>query len=245
VRWAVVGLLALTLTGCETTQEQAAKLEKVAKLHEREASKRGGLGARGLVIARASTRVRVLATSVLRSSEGAAAVVVLHNDSATAMRNVPVAITLTSATGATLYSNSAPGLSPALVSAPLVPAHGAMSWIDDQIPTGGAPAHVRAKVGEGEAFAGAIPRLSVQGAHIFEDPTNGPGAEGVLVNRSRVSQQEVVVYAVVRHAGTIVAAGRAILPQAPASASTRFQVFFIGDPRGGRLEVSAPPSSLG
>ncbi len=245
MRRAALALVALTLTGCETTQEKAAKLEKIAELHEREAAKHGAPGKRGLAIVHESTKVRILATSVLHSSEGVAAVVTLRNTSATTMRNVPVAITLTSASGTAVYSNNAPGLSPALVSAPLLPAHGELTWIDDQIPVGGAPTRVRAKVGEGEATSVAIPRLSVQGAHVYEDPTNGPGAEGVLVNHSSISQQELVVYAVARRGAAIVAAGRAILPQAPAGASIRFQVFFIGDPRGGKLEVSALPTSLG
>ncbi len=246
MRWVALALVALTLTGCETTQEKAAKLEAIAKRHEREAAKNGVSAKQGLAISHESTKVKVSATALLRSSEGTAAVVTLRNTSATPLRNVPIAITIKGAGGSTLYTNDEPGLAAALVSVPLLPAHGQATWIDDQVQASGAPASVGAKVGEGEATsAGAIPHLSVEGEHIFEDPTNGPGVEGVLVNHSAVSQQELVVYAVARRAGAIVAAGRAIVAQAQAGSSTRFQVFCIGDPRRGQLSVTAPPTTFG
>ena len=55
----------------------------------------------------------------------------------------------------------------------------------------------------------------------------------------------LVVYAIVRRGAQVVAAGRAIVPEAPAGASTHFQLFFIGDPKGGSLVIDAPPSTLG
>jgi hypothetical protein len=246
VRWAAPVLLALVLTGCETTAEKSGKLERDAKLHELHAAVQPGVpGARGLSITRASTKVRVTASSVLHSSEGTAAVVTLRNLSATPLRGVPIAITVRDARGASLYTNGAPGLGASLTSAPLLPAHGTLTWVDDQIQAAGAPASVLVKVGEAPSATGAIPTLGVAGARLFEDPSNGPGAEGSIVNHSRVDQQELVVYALARRAGRVVAAGRAILPRAPAGASTRFQLFFIGEPRGARLEVSAPATTLG
>jgi hypothetical protein len=245
VRWAALALVALTLTGCETTQEKAAKLEKIAKLQELQAAKRGVTKQRGLSITRLSTKVKVTAASLVHSSEGAAAVVTLRNSSASPLRNIPIAITVKDATGSPVYTNSTPGLSPALVAVPLLPAHAQLTWIDDQIQPSGTPVSVSTRVGEGEAVAGAIPRLSITGTHLIEDPTNGLGAEGSVVNHSSVGQQELVVYAVARRAGRIVAAGRAILAQAPAETATRFQIFFIGDPRGAALEVNAPAATDG
>jgi hypothetical protein len=244
VRWAALALAALALTGCETTAERSAKLERAAKQHERHAG--GGLVQRGLSISRQSTKVRVSATTVLHSSEGTAAVVTLRNLSATPLRDVPIEITVKDTRGAAVYTNDVPGLAAALVSVPLLPAHATTTWIDDQIlPTGGTPASVTAKVGEGLPATGAIPELSIEGAHLFEDPASGPSAEGSVVNHSPVSQQELVVYALALRAGKIVAAGRAVLPQAPAGASTHFQLYFIGDPRGAQLQLGAPATTLG
>jgi hypothetical protein len=128
------------------------------------------------------------------------------------------------------------------MSAALLPAHAVMTWIDDQVQASGTPASVSVKVGEGTPATGAIPQLSVEGAHLAE---GGTEAEGNLVNHSPVAQQELVVYALARRAGRIVAAGRAVLAQAPAGTSSPFQIFFVGDPRGARLEVSAPATTPG
>jgi hypothetical protein len=245
VRLAALVLAALALTACETNQERSAKLEKAGKQRERAAVARRTLAERVLTITHQSTKVKVTATAVLSSSEGAAAVVSLHNVSNTSLRDVPIQIHVLDSRGASIYTNDTPGLAPALVSAPLLPAHGTLTWVDDQVQASGTPSSVSVKVGEGTPAAGAPPSLDVAGAHQYEDPTSGPTAEGSIVNHSAVSQQELVVYAVARRAGKIVAAGRAVLPSVPAGASTRFQVFFIGDPRGGSLEVNAPASTLG
>jgi hypothetical protein len=91
--------------------------------------------------------------------------------------------------------------------------------------------------------SGALPRLTVAEGHITEDPA-GAGVEGAVVNDSAVSQSELVVYAIARRAGRIVAAGRGVLASAPAHSSTHFQLFFIGESNGAKLELSVPPSTL-
>jgi len=236
----VVGALAsaaLALSGCETTAEESARLQRAAKHHSAPA-------ARGLSITAQSTKVKVIASAVLHSSEGAAAVVTLRNASAAPLRDVPVEITLRDVAGAPVYSNDVPGLSGTLVSVPLLGAHATVTWIDDQIQASKTPASVSVKVGEGAPATGAIPRLRVEGAHVAEE-AGEPGVEGSLVNGSAVSQQELVIDAVARRSGSIVAAGRAVLAQAPAHARTHFQLFFIGNPHGARLEVSAPATTAG
>jgi hypothetical protein len=238
-------LAALALTACESSQEKSAKLEKVAKREASEARRRRTVAKQGLSITRQSTKVRVSETAVVHSSEGVAAVVTLRNVSATALRDLPIEITVRNARGGALYTNNTPGLAAALVSVALLPAHSSASWIDDQVPATGIPTSVTAKIGEGAPVTKAIPRLSIQGTHLASDATSGPEVEGTVVNHSSVSQRELVVYAVARRAGRAVAAGRAVIPEAPAGAAARFQVFFIGSPQGGQLEVSAPPSTVG
>jgi hypothetical protein len=242
VRRAALVLVALALTGCESNQEKSAALEKIDKPREEEAAKRRALAQRALTITRQSSEVRVIATAVVHSSEGAAAVVTLRNASSMPLLDVPIQITVRNARGASIYTNAIPGLSATLMSAALLPAHAVMTWIDDQVQASGTPASVSVKVGEGTPATGAIPQLSVEGAHLAE---GGTEAEGNLVNHSPVAQQELVVYALARRAGRIVAAGRAVLAQAPAGTSSPFQIFFVGDPRGARLEVSAPATTPG
>jgi hypothetical protein len=233
VRAAALVLAALTLTACESSQQKSARIEKVAKREARQRAASRPLAQRGLSITRESKLVRVGATAVLHSSEGAAAVVSLRNVSATALRDVPIEITVKDAHGATIYTNDTPGLATTLVSVPLLPAHSTSTWIDDQVQTSGVPASVSARVGEGERVSAGIPHLAIEGAHLAEG-----GAEGSVVNRSSIGQRELVIYAVASRAGTIVAAGRAVIPVAAAGTSTHFQVIFIGDPRGAKLQIS-------
>jgi hypothetical protein len=158
---------------------------------------------------------------------------------------VPIALTLREPEGRTLYQNKLPGLSAPLTHAPLLMPGQSFEWIDDQIPASGTPGSLSARVGEASATGSHPPNIAVTGLHVFDDPTNGIGAEGTVVNRSSVAQQELVVFAVGTRGGRIVAAGRAVLPVAPASSSTSFQVFFIGNPKGASLQASAPPTTLG
>jgi hypothetical protein len=241
---AVVALAAIALLGCESSQEKNAKLEKAAKPREAAALAKGAAAERARRITHPSTKVAVTGVTLLRSSEGLATVVTLHNRTGTALREVPVKVLVSDAHGRQIYTNATPGQSPPLVSAALIRAHGTLEWIDDQIPPDGAASRASAIAGEAPAAGRGAPVLQVQGAHMVEDPSSGAGAEGQVVNRSAVTQRELVVYATARRAGKIVAAGRAVVPEAGAHASTRFQLFFIGDPHGARLEASAPPSTL-
>jgi hypothetical protein len=232
--------MALALTACESNQERSAKLEKAAELHKGEAAKRRELAQRALTITQVSKKIEIIATDLVRGREGDAAIVTLRNTSNTTLSDVPVQIDVRNAHGASLYTNDVPGLSPTLASVALIPAHTVITWIDDQVQATGVPVSVSAKVGEGTPSSAGLPQLSVQGAHVAEGES-----EGSVVNHSQVSQQELVVYAVARRAGKIVAAGRAVLPAASAGASTPFQIFFVGNPAGAQLEVSAPATTPG
>jgi hypothetical protein len=238
-RGALALLIALEITGCATNIERSERLAQQAR-H----AHHGELAPAGLAIKHSSRYVRVLATSVLHDENGTAAVVTLRNTSSRPLREVPIEITLHEPGGRVLYRNDTPGLSGALVSAPLLAPGQRFNWIDDQIPTTGAPGRLSVLVGEATPTGTSAPSLAVTGVHLFQDPTNGLGAEGTVVNHSSVAQQELVVFAVGRRAGRIVAAGRAVLPDVPARSSATFQVFFIGNPKGSELQVSAPPTTV-
>jgi hypothetical protein len=241
VRLAALVLVALALTACESNQERSAQIEKYAKPREAAAARQRELARQALTITRQSTKVKVIDTAVVSSSESAAALVTLRNVSATALRDVPIQIVVRNAHGASLYTNDVTGLSATLASVGLIPAHGVVTWIDDQVQGARAATSVTAKVGEGTAAAGAIPKLAVAGVHLAE----AGEAEGNVVNSSSVDQQELVVDAVARRAGKIVAAGRAVLATAGGGTTTPFQVFFVGNPSGAKLEVSAPATTTG
>ncbi len=242
MKLAALVLAALALTACESNQERSAKLEQAAKRHEHEVGRQQALAQRALEITRVSNKIKVTSTAVVHTTQGAAALLTLRNTSGVALRHVPIQINVLDAHGTSVFKNDSAGTSATLVSAALVPAHSAISWIDDQVDaSGGVPASVAATVGEGTPASGAVPELRVQGAHLAE----AGEAEGAVANHSHVNQQELVVYAVARKGTTVVAAGRAVLPEAPAGTSTPFQVYFVGNPAGARIDYSAPATSAG
>jgi hypothetical protein len=229
--------LAGALSGCETTQEKSARLEKTAH-HAR-------LAERGLSITKPSADVHVLGAILVHGSEGSAAVVTLRNDSGHALKGVPIAITVKDAHGSTVFQNNAPGLEAALTSLASLEAHGEATWVDDQIPaSAGTPASVSAVVGEAPAASGPAPQLEVAGVHPSEE-AGSAGAAGTIHNRSNVTQQSLVVYVLARRGGRIVAAGRAVLPEVAGGASVPFQAFLVGAPAGANLEAGAPASTFG
>lgn len=242
VRAAPPALAALALVGCESNAQRSAKLEKAALTQRRQHPQ---TIQRGVVVARENPQVTVVEAEALHDENGTAAVVVLRNDSAKTLRDAPIAITVSDAGGATLYSNASPGLDSTLVTVPVLKAGVKTLWIDDQIQAAGTPAKVSARVGEAASASGALPEVRVSGVHTFDDPTNGVGVEGRVSNSSRVAQQKLVVYVAARRGGRIVAAGRAVLTELPAGRTTSFQVFCIGSPQGAKLEASAPASTFG
>ncbi len=233
-------LCALALGGCESSQEKSAQLERAAKV---ERARNPAQASRGLSITQASREVQVVATQVVHSSEGTAAVVRLRNTSAHALRDVPIAITVKSAAGAALYQNNTPGLEAALTSVSLLAPGANATWIDDQVQTSEAPASVSAVVGEAPPASGPIPQVTLFGVHPNEEGGSS-GAAGTVHNDSPVAQHNLVVYGVARRGGRIVGAGRAGLAEVPAHGSLPFQALFIGNATGARLEVSAPPTTF-
>jgi hypothetical protein len=233
-----VALVALALTGCETTQEKSARLERVVH------SKAVVENAQGLEIATASRTIKVTSTSALHTSEGTTAAVTLAN-TGSAQRQVPLLISVRQAGGPPV-TNSEPGLAWSLVSAAYVPAHGTAVWVDDQLTLSGAPGAVTAKVGEGKPASGAPPRIELASHRLERETSGGETVTGTVTNRSTIAQHELPVYAVATRAGRTVAAGRGVVAALAAGASSKFQIFLIGgSAQGAKLTLSAPPSTFG
>jgi hypothetical protein len=238
---AALAIAALVLSGCANNIERSAKLEKI-KRQERLEHPQATL--KGVVVTHENPQVKVVGAAVVHGEGGVAAVVTLRNESSKTLHDAPIAITVNDAKGTVLYQNNAPGLDPTLVSVPLLKPHTATVWVDDQIQATGVPATASARVGEAPVTSGQLPQVSVGGVHAAEEDGNGASVEGTVDNSSKVAQQQLVVYVVARRGGEIVAAGRAVLPEVAAGQRSTFQVFFIGSPRGAKLEASAPPTTL-
>lgn len=235
-----LALAALALSGCESTQEESAKLEAKAK---REKAEHPVAVQKGLSITRASTLVKVLGATLVQDAEGAAAAITVSNSGARTLSDVPIAIAVKAASGQMLYRNNAAGLEADLTQIPSLPAHSSLTWVDDQVPAPGGPAaSVTATVGEAPAASGPEPRIEAS-AHLSEASTGE--VSGAVHNRSNVAQHHLVVYLIARRAGRIVAAGRAVVAELAGGASAPFNAYLIGSPAGSQVEASAFASTLG
>lgn len=232
-----LAIAALLLSGCETTAEKSAKLARQAK--------HVTLSEKGLSITRESAYVKVVSSTLVHSSEAAAAVVKLRNGSMHTLRAIPIAITVRDASGRSLFQNNAPGLEGALVAVASLAPHATTTWIDDQVPPNGGPASASARVGEGSVVQGRIPSLATSKISLSEDPTSGIVATGTVTNHSSISQRNLVLFGLARRGGKIVAAGRGMLPVLAGGASAPFQVSFVGDASAAQVQVLVPPTTFG
>jgi hypothetical protein len=221
--------------GCESTQSKSARLEK----NSVGVAKEGGL-----VVRKSNPDVRVLWTQALQDQNGTAVVVAMKNTGSRAFARLPVAIDVKGAKGKSLFKNDAPGLQTSLTEAPLVRPRGTLLWVNDQVTAAEPPQIVKARVGLSKRRLANPPRISIAGIHLREDPVDGLEAVGRVTNHSPVEQRKLVIYGVARKGRTVVAAGRALVSRLKPKKPARFQLFFIGNPRKGRLTVTAPPTVL-
>jgi hypothetical protein len=232
----LLAALVVLFAGCESTQDKSARLE------------REGAGAlteqRGVVVSRQSDVVDVLSTQVLQDEHGTAAVVTLRNTGKQALAQVPISIDARARSGKSVFRNDDAGLEPALVRVPLLRPQQVFTWVHDQIAAAARPRAVRAKVGQARAVRSEPPRVTVTAPRLEHDPVSGVAAVGFVANRSHVDQRKLVIFAVARKGRRVVAAGRAQINRLKARKRARYTIFFIGDPRGARISLEAPPTRL-
>jgi hypothetical protein len=229
------GFLTLACCGCESTAQKSAQIEKLAK-HER-------LALQGVAVTKENPSVRVLQSTVVHSKEGTAVVVELRNVSTRALENAPIEITVRDAKGGTLYQNNQPGEDPSLTRVSLLEPGARTVWVDDQVQVRGAPASASALVGVGTSGSAGTPVMAVSRTRLSSEGGEA-GESGTVTNRSQITQQHVAVYAVARKGNRVVAAGRAVLPEVAPGANVPFQVYFVGNPSGARIETNAPPTTF-
>jgi hypothetical protein len=226
------GLLTLAAgaAGCESTQDKSARLAKQSGTLQDE---------QGLAVTKANPDVRVTGTDVVTDDNGSAVVVRLRNGSRRDQAGVPIALEVTGASGATVFTNATPGLERSLTHAALLAAGEETVWVNDQVFAAEPPKDATVKVGLPDAEA-APPRATLRTGRVrlIDDPVSGIAATGRVTNPGAEDVRRVLVSAVVEQGGKVVAAGRAIVPRVRAGKSAGFRVFFIGDPRKGTIDVT-------
>jgi hypothetical protein len=236
---AVSALSVALLSACQSTQDRSAELEAQSSTTL--------LAEKGLRIKQESKDVKVTSTAVLRGEEGNAVVVDLHNDSDQSLTEVPILIEVTNTQGKPFYKNDIPGIEPALAAVPYIPAHGDAEWVNDQVLGVGEPKSVRVKVGETDStYSGPQPDIEVSEPTLQGDPVSGISAIGTVVNKTGEDQGRLLLYAVARKGGKVVAAGRgAIEHLKPETKKLKYTIFFVGDPGGADLTLSKYPALPG
>jgi hypothetical protein len=230
-------VVALALSACQTTQELSAQRASQAKKL---------VNQKGLTVATVNPDVAVGATTIVQDRNGIAAVVELRNTGKAAQAGLPVSIAVTDASGKRLYRNDVAGLEDSLVSMALLAKGEDAFWVNNQITASGKPAKIQARVGAAKGKVPAqVPSFAISGVSLESD-SGSVFAKGTIVNRSKVAQKRLTIFAVARKGAKIVAAGRGMLDALPAAGAkpTKFTVFFIGNPKGAKLSFSAPPTVL-
>lgn len=224
------------LAGCESSQEKSARLKKQAGHAIAEKAK---------VVGHQTNLVSVTPDVVLRSKDRGAAVVTIRNKGSKTLARLPIGITVLSPGGTKLFGNDVPGLQASLIEVPVIEPHETFTWVNDQVNISGKPARLKAVVGAPKSRPGRIPQLTVSKLSLHEDPVSGTAAEGHVTNESRLTQVNLVLFGVARRGRKIVAAGRALIPKLKPGRRAKFSIFWVGNPRGAQLDVSAPPTVLG
>jgi hypothetical protein len=235
---ALLVLGALALTGCETTAEKSARLERAAKAvaaHRQAAAK-------ALTVTTPSRFVKVLGAELVHGTQrgaNSAVVVEVRNDSSRPLRTVPIAVTVTDSAGHATYQNNEPGLETALVAIPAIGPHSTLTWVDDQA-SAGSGTRALARVGEAATpIGGPLPATSVKGLHSSE-ASGSPEVEGNVHNGSGVALHNLVVFVTATRGGRPVGAARAIVSELAANSSHGFATALVGSSRGAQLQASAP-----
>jgi len=229
---AAVGILA---GGCETTQQESAKIGR--KLGHQSAvagtTRLGGL----------NRDVRVDRTVLVGAGTQWAVALELTNTSARAQVAFPVLIRVLDAKGRSVYANDTEGLEPSLQELALLAPHATAWWVDNEV-LASAPKSVSAQVGASRASATAAPpEISTSGASASAS-FPGPHVTVTVANHSHVAQRELAVYAVVSDGNTVVGAGRGVIASLAAGASTQVVVSVVGSVAGHAIALTAPPSQL-
>lgn len=230
-------LCVLGLAACESSQDKAAELRANAEADT--------ASQQGVVIGKPNKDIEVGATSLINDKYGTAVAVELTNTSDKAQVEVPIRINVLDAGGKRVFSNDIPGLDPSLTHVALLKPGETSYWVHDQIQPSGDPKSLKVEVGAPEEAApAAVPELKVSSPRVHED-SSGTEVEGQVTNESQVDQQQLVLFAVARRGGDVVAAGRGVYKVLSAGGKPLpFNIFFIGDPSGADVQVLAPPTDF-
>jgi hypothetical protein len=182
----------------------------------------------------------VVVVKVLFAQSDNAVVVRVTNPSArSALTEAPIAIDLFDRTGKIVGTSAVVGADPLLEHVPYVAPGESALFVSDSIATSGVPRHARATATAIFAPVRSA-RLTVRAPRLRTSPF-GSVADGTLVRSGPVGRRQVLIQAVVRRRGHLVAAGTTVATVPALGRARPFEIQLVGDAKGGKLRVWAPP----
>jgi hypothetical protein len=227
-------LAALTLAACQSSQDKAREIRAQAIAS----------APKPLTIPKPNKDVKVGQTALIHDQNGDAIVVELTNESNQALVNVPVLVDVRDSKGKSVYENSEAGLDFALNHVALIKPHETFYWVNDQVTAPGKTVKVKVGEPEGKPPQGPLPGFAVSQPR-FGNDFSGVKVSGTVTDESKLDQSHLILFAVARQGGRIVAAGRGqIKALKHGSKPAPYVIYFIGDPTGADVEIQAPPTVL-
>ncbi len=223
-----------SLSACESSQDKSAKLEaQGAGLEEEKA----------VSVGRENPDVKVAEKTSITDENGTAVVVLLDSSSPRDQVDLPVIFDLTDASGQSVGDNATPGIQRTLTNATVVPGRAETWWVNDQVVAAGEPQEIKVQVGTSNTpVPREIPDFKPTEPTLKNDPIDGLVAVGKVTNPTSEEQRKVLVTIVASKGGKVVAAGRGIVAKVKPNKGARYSVFFIGNPKGAKLDVAATPT---
>ncbi len=229
------GVLAVTVSACESTESESAKIGRQAGASEAASSlKLGGV----------DRSVRVSNVTPLSGAGRTAIAVKLTSSSSRGKREVPLLVKATGDGDKLLYSN-ATGAEPLLQRVTLLRAHASTWWVDDEVLTSGKVTAATVTVGTGKRSPADArsAALSATASHV-SGQADSSTVSALLNNRTGRAQSGVPIFAVALRGDKVVAAGRAVVASVPAHGqATSVDIPLVGDATGAKIVLTALPPS--
>jgi hypothetical protein len=238
IRWRTIALAfavlaGTTLTACTSSQDKAKVIQEQAQ----------AAAPKPLVIPKPNKDVKVTDTTLLHDQNGDAVVVELKNESNKRLVNVPILVDIRDGKK-TVYRNDTAGLDFALNHVAVLKPGETFDWVNDQLTAQGKDVKVTVGEPEGKSPSGPLPELDVSTPRPGSD-FSGPKVSGTVTDKSKLEQSHLILFAVARQGGRIVAAGRGQIKALKNGARPApYVIYFIGNPVGADVTIQAPPTVL-
>jgi hypothetical protein len=231
------GAALTVLAGCESSQDQAAKLTASSTTVQAKAPAEAKRSAGGGTL-------KVVSASLIQGAHGDAIAVQLVNEGSQNQTLAPISVKVADANGTSVYSNHGSGFASSLKQVPNVPPGGAAWWVASGVRVPAAGKSVKASVTTSQSKHSGV-SLDVSDLRVGPDPHGGIDALGQVVSKSRASLANVIVASVATKGDRAIAAGSASIGSVPSRGRKNFRIKLVGDPSGGVLVATAASPGAG